>query len=303
MGRFSTKVIYESMKPTCLKEALETRIATHCVSFLTRRSRQMLDRRGCKMVIYANDYIGHHINAFGFYEFRFLETIFEFLSPLASIFSKGIALDVGANVGNHSLYFSRYFSEVHAFEPHPFTSQILQINANQVGNVIVHPYGLGDQNCECFMAESPCNLGSSRIVDGKATGLRIVVRRMDDLEIDLQKIALIKLDVEGYEARVLRGGSEVLRNSRPVVLFETHMGDFSGQMEEVEILRGLDYRFAWIDLGRGRLNRILKELSMGLTRRRITKILTGRVIPPADHPMVIAVPPKWQNLLGLSETL
>lgn len=302
MRKSRSEIVYISVKPHNLKEALEGIMIQCCVSFLNSRRQQILDKRGCKMVIYANDSIGYHINGFGFYEFQFLETIFDFLSPLGSIFAKGIALDVGANVGNHSLYFSRYFSEVHAFEPHPLTSQILRINANQKGNVIVHPYGLGDKSGDCYLAESPCNLGASRIVDGNNTGLRILVKRMDDLEIDRQKIALIKLDVEGFEARVLRGGNEVLRNSRPVVLFETYAEDFSKEMEEVKILRALDYRFAWVDLDRGRLQRVLKGLAMGVRRRRIHKILTGTAIPPANHPMVIAVPPKWQHLLGSSDT-
>lgn len=251
------------------------------------------------MVAYANDTIGNAIAATGFYEWTELQAVFDFLAPLREEFKDSLALDVGANIGNHSVYFSRHFKEVHAFEPHPVTCRILEINASLYSGIRVHNVALSDRAGAAHLVENPTNLGGSRIVAGSSASAVISLQRLDDCEIDRSQISLIKLDVEGHEAQVLRGGVETLQESMPVVLFEAHATDFDGPMDEVEILNGLGYRFAWIQpLGVG-LRKYVNLLIMLMRGQKVRAICTGDGIPPADHSMIVAVPPRWQALLGL----
>lgn len=289
------KVIHRSIQPFSLSEAL----LKLCANRLQSTSAKLLQRRGGKMIVYANDTIGNAIGATGFYEWTELQAIFDFLAPLQNEFRGSLALDVGANIGNHSIYFSRHFKGVHAFEPHPVTFRILEINASLYTGITVHNVALSDRCGQAHLVENPVNLGGSRIGAASNSSAVISLQRLDDFEIDRSQISLIKLDVEGHEANVLRGGVETLRQSMPIVLFEAHTADFEGPMEEVEILKGLGYRFAWMQpLGVG-VRKYVKLLGMMVRGQKVKAVCTGGAIPPADHSMIIAIPPRWQALLGL----
>jgi hypothetical protein len=120
------KQLFQSKQPFSLSGA----IRKVCANQLQAGSADLIKRRGVKIAVFANDTIGNAINASGFYEWSELEAIFDFLKPLHEHFNRSLALDIGANIGNHSIYFSRYFKAVHAFEPHPLTYRILDINAS-----------------------------------------------------------------------------------------------------------------------------------------------------------------------------
>ena len=63
-------------------------------------------------------------------------------------------LDIGANIGNHSLFFSNYFAKCISFEPNPRTFSVLEINSRLVENIIPMNIGLSDKKGEvelkCF---------------------------------------------------------------------------------------------------------------------------------------------------------
>jgi predicted signal transduction protein with EAL and GGDEF domain len=85
----------------------------------------------------------------------------------------------------------------------------------------------------------------------------------------------------------------------PIVLFEAHATDFDSTMEEVNLLKHLGYRFAWIQpLGTG-YKKYAKLLAMLINGQKIRQICTAESIPRADHSMIIAVPLRWQPLLGM----
>ncbi len=93
---------------------------------LNKLSRHHLECRQ-QLVVFSFDYVSTAINIDGIYEIDELEVLFEWLKLLNidEIF-EGSALDIGANIGNHSLYFSDYFSEVLSYEPHPLTYELLK---------------------------------------------------------------------------------------------------------------------------------------------------------------------------------
>ena len=67
-----------------------------------------------------------------------IEPCLTYLNLLKRLTKGGAALDVGANVGNHSHAFAQHFDEVHAFEPFELVAQRLEIKVRPFNNVNIH---------------------------------------------------------------------------------------------------------------------------------------------------------------------
>ncbi|WP_345815730.1 FkbM family methyltransferase [Paraburkholderia sp. PREW-6R] len=267
-----------------------------------------LRTRGHKMAVFANEHIGGFIHVFGVYEQEELDVLFSFLDPLRDVFRAGLALDIGANIGNHSLYFSQKFNEVQSFEPDPSTYYLLQFNASFRKKIKTFNIGLGDRTGTFRLAEVPHNMGASSIVaDGNevatdVTCIDVQVERLDDRDFQEKGPCFIKMDVEGFEPKVLRGALRTISRHWPLIVLEQHESDFKdGHSESISILRDLGYKFCWHQSGVGSRNTFVrrifnfKEMFAGRTH----KVVTADFVPPANYSMLIAVPPRFQNLLHL----
>ena len=142
-------------------------------------------------------------------------------------------LDVGANIGMTALLFSQLAREVYAFEPAPSTYALLQTNlaAARLTNVETFNLGLGEtaQNLTLTFATQNRSGGfvSGHIKpEAGYTTENIVIGTLDGLYgaggpvQNLRKPDFIKLDVEGFEPHVIRGGRRVLARHKPVVVLE-----------------------------------------------------------------------------------
>ena len=148
-----------------------------------------------------------------------------------------LVLDVGANEGQTVRYvLDRYKTvEVVAFEPNPRAYGVLA-KLSEKYHFACHNVALGDANSETVLhvlkhSESssllrPSSTGTQampHLGDVDAT-VKVPVRRLDDLMREwgiARPVDLFKVDVQGYEAKVLQGGMETLKRSR-YVLAETH---------------------------------------------------------------------------------
>lgn len=165
---------------------------------------------------------------------------------LSKIQASGTILDVGANVGNHSLFFAQSFEKVVAFEPFPklWTSFEKNIALNDAKHVELHKIALSDKAGELTL------YGIDGDNDGLGTLCRIeqydkplhalaVVRVevLDEYLPDLRPDA-IKIDVQGFEPQVLRGMKKIIAQSRPVVWVEFSTGTVSqiSHRKDVEAL-------------------------------------------------------------------
>lgn len=158
-----------------------------------------------------------------FYEMEMLETVFKIIPP------KGIILDIGANIGNHTLFFSSICGlETYAFEPSSKIRKILEKNIeinNLAKKVHVMPFALGNKNkkAKLFFPNSS-NMGMARIME-KSDGIAedVIVKRLDDFEIN--DVVLMKIDVEDMELDVLTGSIETIRKNRPIIFAELRTAD------------------------------------------------------------------------------
>lgn len=251
------------------------------------------------LVVFAHDYIGDEININGGYELTELETAFDWLAPCADAFRAGAALDIGANIGNHTAFFAPRFGRVISFEPNPRTFKVLSLNAELFGNVECHNFGLSDAEAAAAMSLASANVGGARVSGQGETGeIAIALRRLDDAIDPELDVKLVKIDVEGHEARALAGAERTLRRHRPIILFEQHEYDFrDGASEVVDLLKRFGYRrFAVVSeqpAQRRALPKILRrpaqsleKLLFGVERR----VVAQHVFAPRFYPFVIAVP-------------
>ena len=172
--------------------------------------------------------IGWHIAFFGTYEPE-LRNIFRGVLPLG-----GIAVDVGANVGWHTLLMARLVGDsgrVLAAEANPSVRERLQCNLrlNRFGQVEVVPYAIADaEGMVDFLGPDAKDPGSGdgHIVTAEAcTGqetFRVESRRLDAIlaAARIGRLDLIKIDVEGFEWQVLKGAEWAVTEYRPHIIFE-----------------------------------------------------------------------------------
>jgi FkbM family methyltransferase len=136
-------------------------------------------------------------------------------------------IDIGANFGYHTLLFSRECSEmVYAFEPQMQNFELLEENVkiNQIENVILHNCACGDNNCEIKMPifddDRVINMGditpNVNCMNNHSITKSIA---LDEMQFP-SKIDLIKIDVQGWEKKVLIGANHLLKTHTPILIVE-----------------------------------------------------------------------------------
>jgi FkbM family methyltransferase len=131
-------------------------------------------------------------------------------------------VDVGANVGYFTLLAARVVGpggQVIAVEPSRYAADRLArtIAANRLGNVRLERIGLGREPGELTLYDPlPDNHAPTMLGEAGAAGMVVRVRRLDDClsEWGVDRIDLLKLDVEGYEPAVLDGAARTMGSGR-----------------------------------------------------------------------------------------
>lgn len=173
-----------------------------------------------------NCFIDWHVYFFGVHE----RSIVFLLRDLLATRTHKVFLDVGANVGHHSLFMARYASHVHAFEPWEKVRRAIveKINLNGLTNISVHPVALGEKT-ESLPYYYPlgANTGTGSFSPNHATDRNRLLGNLDIANGDeylkssgIDSVGLIKIDAEGWERYVLLGLAETITRERPIILME-----------------------------------------------------------------------------------
>jgi FkbM family methyltransferase len=151
-------------------------------------------------------------------------------------------LDVGAHVGNHSLWWALNSGrKVLAFEPQPATRLLFEhsiISNNLLEKVYLCDCAVGNESCKgASVIVDPDNLG--RCVFEKREGAienYVQMVRIDDFEgikSRKMKVGLIKIDIEGTEADAIRGAAETIGRDLPIIVAEAHNEEKLAELEAV----------------------------------------------------------------------
>lgn len=153
---------------------------------------------------------------------------------LSKINNGDVVIDIGANIGYYTILFSNKVGKkgkVISIEPDETNYKILQknIKENNLKNVIVVKKALGNENKKIYLYKSEENYGDHRVwgdknktADTKRERISVECQKLDDLIKDLkeEKINFIKMDVQGFEGKVIEGGQKVIKENKPIIFFE-----------------------------------------------------------------------------------
>ncbi|WP_320675079.1 FkbM family methyltransferase [Prochlorococcus sp. MIT 1341] len=196
----------------------------------------------------SNTYLSIVIMSSGVYEVKELGLVESMLKQFDDL---DLMIDIGANIGNHSIFLSKYFNTIIAFEPQPILVSLLEHNLKfcQEKDYQIFPIALGAKQSEAFISFNRFNPGGASLSEDSGT-TKVQVEKLDDVldSADLpaeSKVSLIKIDVEGMEADVIRGATKTIEKYRPIVLFETDRRPTSTVNDDYlyEYLESNDYSF------------------------------------------------------------
>lgn len=152
--------------------------------------------------------------------------------------NRGLALDIGANVGLWSRDLCAYFQQVIAFEPVADFRACLKRNVLST-NLEIRACALGEQDTMINMIITEENTGHSHVDIASLGAGSIPMHRLDSLS--LPKIDYIKIDCEGYENTILRGARETILRYQPIMVVENKKHQDVGHTDIV----ALDTLLGW----------------------------------------------------------
>jgi len=142
---------------------------------------------------------------------------------------KHTAIDVGGHCGFWSFYLGGNFKKVYAFEPVEIFRECFKKNIPH-GNVELLPVALGNENGFVSMNIELENTGATHISSNTNDLNKVELKKLDDYE--LTDVDFIKIDVEGYENKVVLGAKETLLRNKPIIIVEQK--GFSDRFNETQ---------------------------------------------------------------------
>ncbi|MDT8398443.1 MAG: FkbM family methyltransferase [Pseudomonadales bacterium] len=232
-----------------------------------------------RITVFANDHIGDKIRRRGLYEKENLE----FLNRILARMDKPVVLDIGANIGNHSLAFATQAAFVHAFEPLPEVFALLSRNIaqNRLSHVHAHNVALSDSTGDATMyMVRHGNVGASsfdrRHEDVEAVRVHKCIGDDYLKELKLGRLDLIKIDVEAHEAYVLGGLRQTLQAFLPYLTLEWNDPLTLERLGQSEILTFLQAHYRFYVLGSNYDAGHWQGRPLAFLRRKFTRLFLPR---------------------------
>ena len=152
------------------------------------------------------------------------ELIAQRLFKILSMRSR-VVIDIGAHYGFYTLIAAKYCKGVvYAFEPSMDNFKILKRNVeeNSLNNVKLYRIALGDQCLEALLAIPKHGMSGENTLTNPKKALKsekVLVKRFDDIALSegLKSVDLVKIDVEGFELRVLKGFGDYLSKANSII--------------------------------------------------------------------------------------
>lgn len=177
----------------------------------------------------VRDFISFNIIRRGtFYDIADLNETRHYIRP------GSVVIDAGANIGNHSIYYAKICqaAKVFSFEPQEEIFNILQTNIglNGLENVIIpYKYALGEHTTRASVDFRDDHKISSRVAQTNHGGMYLKeaedgnfdMRTLDELFLNsMDKLDYIKMDIQGFEEKAVKGGRGLIAKFKPVIQLE-----------------------------------------------------------------------------------
>jgi len=191
------------------------------------------DTKYGEMHYYKNDkFIGASLELYG--EYTGLEI--DYIKPY--IHEDDIILDVGANIGTHTVAYSSLVpdGQVIAFEPNQKNYNLLvrNITHNNLTNVHAFLGGLSNRvglsTVTDFDPNEPGNYGTMTVGSGTQV---CFLNKLDNVCNFNRPVRFIKIDVEGVEPKILLGGRDFIAQHKPVIQYECMTKEVAQPIERI----------------------------------------------------------------------
>ncbi len=185
-----------------------------------------------------------------------------FSQPWLQAFKFATILDIGANVGDFAYTIRPLFpsAQIYSFEPLPDCFQQMLVHLQGVDRFTAFNLALGDQSGELQFQRSSHSPSSSFLTMAEthtlafpassgSQSVKVRIERLDNLGAQLTLIEpiLVKIDVQGYEAHVLRGGQQTIRRASAIVVETSFEPLYQNQPLFPEVSRVLtDWGFTYL---------------------------------------------------------
>jgi len=201
--------------------------------------------RGRDAFYLANEndtYVGQSLVQYGEYNQEEYDLISRLVQPGSFI------AEVGANTGPHTVRLAKTVGlggRVIAYEPQPVVFQSLAgtIALNSLMNVDCLPYALGAEEGEIIFPpidyRKPNNFGGLSLIGLTGSGTPVRVAKLDDV-YSYPRLDFLKIDVEGMELDVLKGGRSSIERFKPLIYVENDQLQKSAEL--IRWLLNADYR-------------------------------------------------------------
>jgi len=202
-------------------------------------------RHGPMLALTGDRYITRSLELYGEFSKGEWDLFAQMVKPGMTV------VEIGANIGTHSVALARacFPGPLYVFEPQQRVFQILCANLalNGIGNAMAFPEACSDQPGQVVLppvdygAENNFGGVSVRADVADAPGTRVRATPLDSL--GLTACHIVKIDVEGFEAQVLRGAAETIRRFRPLLYVENDRP--AHQQEVISLIAGMGYQLYW----------------------------------------------------------
>jgi FkbM family methyltransferase len=198
----------------------------------------------------------------------------------------GIVIDVGASWGMFTYHLARRVGKtglLYSFEPHPANAVVLQKLARARPHVRFRPVAVSDVAGRAEMlvptrrnrrvtALSSLAHGFDGVEGVEVERLMVPTVRLDDEIGAAVKVDFVKIDVEGHEMSVVRGGASMFKRCLPSLLIEIEQRHLAFPIENVfGELRELGYHLFYID------EPVLRPVAnFDLQRDQLSKLIDGK---------------------------
>lgn len=268
-----------------------------------RSTVQLTTDRGHQLLAFADDSITSEIRDLGLYDQWTLLAIEHLLNAI----NADICLDVGANIGNHAVVMAQHCRQLHAFEPVPFIFDVLKQNLkHNSSNAIAHNVALSELGgVSRISVDGGGNLGKSTMLSAAAGAelIDITAERGDDCIAEISgSIDFIKIDVEGFEPRVIQGLQQTIQKHQPILLLEWNSEQTKHGFVDADLfsvpLQGYQYH----SLTHRRSKQVSGRGLKGAVKRALVKASNSNnwclhtFDAALSYPNVLMFPQKWQSL-------
>ena len=195
------------------------------------------------------------------YVWKYEEKLTCLFKCLLRMLRHGVFVDVGAYVGFYTVLAARHGWRVVAFEPNPINVILLKYNISLHGvedRAVIVSKAAGDAYgwARFSISSSPSESSFTKYLRNELKLLEVVVEVatidsvLESLSVKDVDNLIMKVDVEGFGLRVLKGAMKTIEKFRPFILFEVHRTfDDEDEIRALEMLNSLGYGFVVVEPG------------------------------------------------------